>query len=764
MAYYPRRNRLRSRTTGRSKIVWLSRLTTLVFICLVFLVIFTAGLFAWYSRDLPQPGKVTSEEKSQSTRIFDRGGTLLYSVYSEQNRVYVPLSDIPKTLQEATIAIEDKDFYQNEGFSTTGYLRSIKDLLLYRRLAGGSTITQQLVKNALLTSERTIPRKVKEFILAVQVDRKYSKDEILELYLNAVPYGGTAVGVEAASQSYFGKPVKELSLVESVILAVLPQRPSYYSPHGQNPKAYIDRAKDVIRRMREDGYVSREAEKKVLDELPNVTFLAVDKGIKAPHFVFYVKELLVKEFGEQRVESGGLQVTTSLDYKLQETAEKIVQEEIEKAKNLKVGNGAAVTVDVKTSEILSMVGSKDFFDEENDGNFNATTAFRQPGSAIKPITYAAALGKGYTAATLLMDTKTLFPNQGEKDYIPVNYDGKHHGPLHMRFALASSINVPAVKMLANVGIKDMLSLANNMGLSTLAPTSENIKRFGLSITLGGGEVKLLDISTAFSSFANGGLKVEPVAILKVTDTKGSVLLENKQTQKRRVLSEEVAFIVSHMLSDNNARLITFGENSFLNVRGRTIAVKTGTTDDRRDNWTIGWTPHILVGTWVGNNDNSPMGNVASGVTGAAPIWRRIILEAVKNKPNEGFVKPDNVIEVKIDSYGGGLPVEGKPTRPEFFIKGTEPQGPSSIYKKIKVSKEDSNKLASDNEVEKGEYNERDFIVFEEQDPISTDNKNRWQEGINDWVNEHYKDDPLYHQPTEKSSRVVSSSPTPTPTP
>lgn len=757
----------RNRLYRRSRIFLFSKISTYIFFGTVGTIIFTIILFAWMSRDLPRPGKLSPSNLTQSTRIFDRNGILLYSVYTSENRIYIPLSDIPKSIQEATIAVEDKDFYKNEGFSLSGYLRALRDVILFRRLTGGSTITQQLVKNTLLTSERTIPRKIKEFILAIQVDRKYDKNQILELYLNAVSYGGTAVGVEAAAQSYFGKSAKELNLLESVIVAGFPQRPSYYSPYGPQPQAYIERSKQVLRRMREDNYITKKQEEETSRELANIKFLAPTQGIKAPHFSFYVKDLLIKKFGEEMVEQGGLQVATTLDYKLQQQAEKIVKEEVDNAKNLKVGNGASMAINPKNGEILTMVGSKDFFATESaSSQFNvAVQGLRQPGSAIKPVTYATALEKGYTASTLLMDAKVIFPNQGEKDYVPVNYDGKFHGPVQMRFALGSSINIPAVKMLALVGIKNMLTTAHNLGLSTLAPTDENITRFGLAITLGGGEVRLIDLAVAYASFANGGLKVEPISIIKVTDNKGKVLFENKETEnKKRVLPAEVAFIVSHMLLDNNARLITFGENSFLNVRGRTIAVKTGTTDDKRDNWTIGWTPNLLVATWVGNNDNSPMGNVASGVTGAAPIWRRIILEALKGKADEQFEKPDNVIALTIDGLGGGTPVDGQPTRTEYFIKGTEPRIPSPIYKELKVSKADTGKLASDSEIEKGEYEVRKFIAFSENDPTSSDGKNRWQEGINEWINQDHKDDPLYHPPSEKSTRVITATPTPSPTP
>ncbi len=733
-------------------------------------------MFFWYSRDLPTPGKLSASNFPQSTKIFDRNEILLYDIYRDENRTYVTLDQIPKILQQATIAIEDKDFYQNQGFSITGYLRAFRNAVLQRRISGGgSTVTQQLVKNTLLTSEQTIARKIKEFILAIQVDRKYTKDQILELYFNATPYGGTTVGIEAAAERYFGKKAKDLDLTESVILAGLPQRPSYFSPYGQNPKAYVERSKEVLRRMQEDNYITKKQELDTIKKLANVEFLKEAHAIKAPHFSFYVKDLLIKQFGENVVEQGGLQVTTTLDYKLQAKAEKIVKEEVQNAKSLLVGNGASVVLDSKSGEILALVGSRDFFEESEQkeenwksegGQFNVITqSLRQPGSSIKPVAYATALEKGYTGSTLIMDTKTVFPNPGqEKDYEPKNYDGKFHGPLQLRFALGSSINIPAVKLLALVGVKNMLATAYSMGISTFAPTNDNVNRFGLSLTLGGGEVRPLELAAAYTAFANGGYRSDPIVLLKVTDPKGKILFEQKEVDKKRALSKEVAFIISHILSDNNARLITFGVNSYLNMGSRTVAVKTGTTDDKRDNWTIGWTPSILVAAWVGNNDNSPMGDVASGVTGAAPIWRRIILEALKNKPQEDFVKPDNVVAVTVDSLGGGLPVEGQLTRSEYFIQGTEPQGPSPIYKTLKVSKADGNKIASQSEIDKNEYEVKKFIVFSENDPTSGGGKNRWQEGIDAWVNEFHKDDSLYHPPTEVSTRVVIDTPTPTPSP
>lgn len=763
-----------------SRIFLYSKLTRLAFFGIIAGIFITVFLFIWYSRDLPTPEKLSASSLSQSTRILDRNGVVLYDIYGDQNRTYVKLNDIAKTLQEATISIEDKNFYHNEGFSVTGIARAFLNILLLKGLSGGSTITQQLVKNALLTSQRSLARKIKEFILAIEVDKKYSKDKILELYLNVAPYGGTNVGVETASEQYFGKRAKDLNLVESAILAGLPQSPSYYSPYGEYPKAYVDRATAVLRRMREDGYITSDQENKADAELPSVHFLEKTQSIKAPWFSFYVKNLLIKQYGDNLVEHGGLTVTTTLDYKLQQEAEDIVKEEVNNAHYLRVGNGAAVVLNPQNGEILAMVGSKDFFATQSasfedpnkkvpfDGQFNVVTqGHRQPGSSIKPVMYATALEKGYTASTLIMDTKTVFPNQGGKDYAPVNYDGKYRGPVQLRFALGNSLNIPAVKMLARVGIKNMLQTAHDMGISTLAPTQDNIDRFGLSLTLGGGEVIPLEEATAYSAFANGGYKVDSISVLKVTDRSGNVLYQKEDLSRNRVLPADVAFIISHILLDNNARLFTFGPNSYLNIPGRTVAVKTGTTDDKRDNWAVGWTPSVLVCAWVGNNDNSPMGSVASGVTGATPIWRRIIVAALEGKPDETFQKPDDVVAVTIDALGGGLPVNGQPTRSEYFIKGTEPQGPSPIYETLKVSKSNNNELASQSEIDSNQYDTRIFIVFKENDPVSTDGVNRWQQGIDDWVNQNYPNDPLYHPPTQTSSVVVGSptpSPSPSPTP
>jgi len=733
----------RPRKFGWTRLI--SLLATLSFFVIVFLLLSVLALFVWYAKDLPQPDKIVRKE-GFATKIYDRNGELLYDVFAGQRRTPVVLEEIPLHLRNATIAIEDKNFYKHKGFDPRGILRAIYNILVRRKLQGGSTLTQQLVKNVLLTSQRTLPRKIKEFILAVQIESKYSKDQILQMYLNESPYGGTAWGVEAAAEVYFGKRVSELNLVESAILAGFPQRPSVYSPFSDEPKAYIDRTQQVLRRMREDGYISPEQEEEAKKQLEEVKFASSSGTFKAPHFVMYVKKQLEDKYGQQIVEQGGLRVKTTLDLKIQEEAQKIVAEEIAKVEEkYHITNGAAVVVDPNSGEILSMVGSKNYDDPNYDGKVNVTLRLRQPGSAIKPVTYVTAFKKGYTAATLLMDTPTTFIIPGQPDYKPVNYDGKFHGPLQVRYALGNSINIPAVKILAKIGLKEMLTTAYEMGITTLEPSPENLRRLGLSVTLGGGEVRLLELTTAYSAFANGGLKVEPISILEVTDKDGKVLEKYRPVSGKRVLKAEEAFLISHILSDNSARLITFGERSALVVPGRRVAAKTGTTDDKRDNWTVGWTPQLVVGVWVGNNDNSQMKQLVSGVAGAAPIWRRIIQTALADKPAIDFSVPEGIVTAEVDVVSGFRAHDGFPSRLEYFIKGTEPIAEDSIHRKLKLCR-GQEKLATLVQIARGDYEEREYFVFKEDDPVSTDGVNRWQEGIDQWL--ATQTDSRYHPPTE----------------
>jgi len=740
--YIPRRFNL----SGRYSKQTLFKYGFLIILALVaFGFIFAFALFAWYAKDLPSPGKL-SQTTGNSTVFYDRDGKVLYEMYKDKNRLPVAFEDISDYLKKATVAIEDKNFYKHQGISQTGILRALFNIVLKRRLEGGSTITQQLIKNTLLTSQRVISRKIKEMILAYEVERRYSKNQILEMYLNEAPYGGSYWGVGTAAMAYFGKSPKDLNLVESAILAGLPQSPTYYSPFIGKNNAWKGRAKDVLRRMREDGYITKNDEKKALAELETIKFTAPKMTINAPHFIFYVRDQIEKEYGSKLFDQG-IKVKTTISIDAQRAVEKIVNEEIKKIKNYNVGNGAVVVLDSKTGEILAMVGSYDFNDEKF-GKFNAALGLRQPGSAIKPIVYATAFEKGYTPATVLMDVKTVFPTQGGKDYIPVNYDGKFRGPMQLRFALGNSINVPAVKLLAMIGMRDFMQKASDMGLETLAPTQKNMEKFGLSIALGGGEVTLLDLTSAFSVFARGGTKIETTAVKEIESFGGKKIFKQTKPHEKRIFSPEVSFLISHILSDNNARTEVFGPNSYLRIPGKTVAVKTGTTDDKKDNWAVGYTKDITVGVWVGNNDGKPMNpSIASGATGASPIWYRSMIELLKKYGDGIMDKPDKVKAIQIDSFLGGLPKDNYPTRSEYFIEGTEPKDVSPFYTKLKISKS-TGKLANDVEIKTGNYEEKDFIVISENDPVSTDGRNRWQEAIDTWAKEQA--DSRYHYPTEVS--------------
>lgn len=728
---------------------WFSRLAVAGFVCVVLGMFGVAGLFAWYSRDLPDPTKVV-RRAGFATKILDREGQSLYDVYADEKRVPVTFDQLPETLKWATIATEDKTFYEHSGFDILGLVRGLSRGLTRGRAQGGSTLTQQLVKNVLLTSERSLTRKIKEFVLAVQIERKFSKDEILLMYLNEAPYGGTAWGVGAGAEQYFNKEVNELNLIESAILAGLPQSPTRYSPYGSDPEAFKTRTQAVLRRMWEDGYITDLERESALSDLDFVEFSGTGGDFKAPHFVMYVRELLEERYGSEVLEGGGLRVTTTLDLELQEAAQEIVAEEIADVADLGISNGAGMVMDVNTGEILAMIGSRGYADEDIDGKVNVLLTDQQPGSTIKPLTYVAGFREGYTPATVLMDVQTKFPGgAGQDDYEPVNYDGKYRGPVMVREALGSSLNIPAVKMLALVGVRDVMKLGYEMGLSTFEPTQENMSRVGLSLTLGGGDVKPLELVSAYSAFANGGHLVEPTAILKVEDNNGKVLEEYVPSKGRAVLSEEEAWLMSDMLADNNARLLTFGQNSALNV-GKHVAVKTGTTNDKRDNWTIGWSPEVIVGVWVGNNDNTPMREVASGVSGASPIWRRIILKALDGRSSEPWERPEGIIEMEVDEVSGYAAHDEYPVKVEYFISGTEPTGEDPIHTRLKVCKSDNSKLANEIVVSRGQYDEKEFYVFKEEDPFEngSDWGNEWQKGILNWIFANHKDNPLYNPPTE----------------
>lgn len=727
--------------SGIKRIRLLTGLSTLAFFGLIALIVVIIGVVIFIITQVPSPDTLTKRNIAKATKIYDSKGDLLYDIYADENRTPIKIEEVPDSLKKATISIEDKDFYTHKGFSVVGYLRAAFSFAVHRQVeGGGSTLTQQLVKNALLTSDVSLIRKFKELVLSIEVESTYSKDKILEMYLNEIPYGGTAYGIEAAANLYFGKHAHELDLAEASFLAGLPQRPSVYSPYGTHPELGKQRQQEVLRRMVEDHYITQDQATQAQGESLTFRTSKNEAGFKAPHFVLYVKQKLIDEFGDKLVEQGGLKVTTTLDYSLQEQVQNIVSSEISKLKDYKVGNGAAVVINPKNGQILAMVGSKDYFapaepegctegkDCVFEGNVNVALRPRQPGSATKPITYSVGLQKGYTAATPIMDVKTDFPGgASEPVYSPVNYDGTYKGPVQVRYALGNSLNIPAVKMLALVGVKNVMEQAYKMGVSDWEPTEQNVNNVGLSLTLGGRELKLLDLTSAFGVFADGGKRQDPISVLKVEDSEGKTLYEYHETEGVKVLDEGIAFIVSNMLSDNGARSAVFGSNSILNIPGHTVSVKTGTTDQKRDNWAFGFTPSIVTGVWVGNNDNTVMNPaIASGVTGASPIWRKIMDVALKNKGDEKPKQPDNVVQADVDGLMGGQPKDGSPTRKEFFLKGSEPKEVSPAYQHLKTCKINPHQQANDGE----DLEERDVILLQENDPTGA---NKWQDGINKWV-------------------------------
>ncbi len=606
-----------------------------------------------FLQELPNPQILTLRQLPQTTKILDRNGTLLYEIYASENRTVVPLEDIPKNLRDATIAIEDKNFYNHPGFDVPSIIRAARETIINGNLQGGSTITQQLIRSSMLTPEQSIIRKIKEIILAYWTEKIYSKQQILEMYFNQIPYGGTAWGANAASYVYFGTDVKNLTLAQSAFLAGITAAPTRYSPYGADPSLWKSRQKEVLQRMVSLGFITQPEARQA--ETQNLKFQSQEIPIHAPHFVMYVKNLLIQTYGLAMVEHGGLTVRTSLDLPTQNMAEAVVTEEVQKAELLKVGNGAAVVTDPKTGDILAMVGSKSFSDT-NGGNVNITTALRQPGSAIKVVTYAAALTNGFTSASILDDSPVTYQTAGSPPYKPVNYNGQFFGRMPLRLALANSLNIPAVKVLNQISIPTMVKLGIEMGINNWNET----KQYGLSITLGGAEVSMLDLTTIYATLANKGTRIDLNPLIKVTDDKEHVLFVKKEPKGEKVLPKGLAFILSHILADNNARTLVFGINSPLVIPNHTVSVKTGTSDNKRDNWTVGYTDNYVVTAWVGNNDNSPMSQeLASGITGAAPIWNKIMTQLLEKHHEQPLTPPGDIV-VK--------PCFGKT---EYFLKGTE---------------------------------------------------------------------------------------------
>lgn len=634
-------------------------------------------------KDLPDPHELSQQEPAVTTKIMDRNGEVLFRLYKDENRTIVPLSSISPDLIRATIAIEDQEFYDHRGFSVKGIARAFISNYQGLPTQGGSTLTQQLVKLRLLSSERTLQRKIREVILAILVEGIYSKDQILEMYLNQVSYGGSTYGIEEAAQKYFGKSAAELTLPESALLAGLPAAPSAYTPFGPTPEYAKARQLEVLRRMTEDGYITQEQAD--MAEKEQLAFKNDVIDITAPHFVMYVKKLLADKYGEDVILQGGLEITTTLDGELQDEVQQTVTDEVNSLERLKVSNGAALVTNPKTGEIFAMVGSKDYFDFEHDGQVNVTMRPRQPGSSIKPVTYALALSQGSTVSTIIQDQAITFNTLGSKPYSPKNYDGKFHGNVTLKEALASSYNIPAVKLLNQVGVDNMIDLAEKMGITTWKDRS----RFGLSLTLGGGEVLMTDMAKVYGAFANEGYSTDLNPILEIKNYKGEVLyrntcaLDNTGCYRKKVLDTKVAYLISNILSDNAARTPAFGPLSTLVIPNQEVAVKTGTTNNLRDNWTFGYTSDRLVAVWVGNNDNTSMSYVASGVTGASSIWNTIMRSVLDDGAPHRFAIPPGIVKTATCISTGSAACSGcANVKQEYYIAGTEPKSPCNLARTL----------------------------------------------------------------------------------
>jgi 1A family penicillin-binding protein len=621
------------------KLLW-KKIIFILIISTFSLVFF--NIYQFLNKEIPDINLIYSPPRL-SSKIMDRNGNLLYKFYEEENRTWLTLDKIPKKFVEATLAIEDKSFYKHGGISIKGIVKAT----IYNfkksnddKLRGGSTITQQLVKNVFLTNEKSFERKIKEAILTLKIENKLNKDEILERYFNQVPYGGEAYGAQEAAWKYFGKNIWELNDGELVYLAGLPAAPSSYSPFSNNPELGFLRQKRVVEEMISAKYINEDEGKKILSK--KLSFRKKRQNIEAPHFVFYIKNLLESKYGFINFERQGLNIYTSLDLYIQKEVEKIVEEEIKKVEKLKISNGAALVVGVKNGDILAMVGSKNYEAEDIDGNVNVTTSLRQPGSSIKPINYLLAFEKGKSPDSYIDDSPVSYYVPGQKVYSPQNYNGKYMGKVTLKTALASSLNVPSVKLLAENGVNNMIDLAESMGITTWKERN----RFGLSLALGSGEIKMTEMAQAYGIFANLGEKVKINPIYKIDNYLGENIYK-KEKEIEKIINPELTLIINDILSDDIARSPIFGLNSKLKIEGKTVAVKTGTTNNLKDNWCIGWTPSYLVSTWVGNNDGSSMSWVASGVTGATPIWNRIMTRILSNKIDEQWTSLISLPDDKI---------------------------------------------------------------------------------------------------------------------
>lgn len=658
--------------------LWLFVLGSIVFL----------SAFLFLERTLPDPETIATRKIGESTKIFDKTGKiLLYDIHGEQKRTIVPWDQIPTSIKNATLASEDINFYNHKGFDVKGIFRAFFNNLRRLRLSqGGSTITQQLVKNALLGQEKTFSRKIKEIILSIEIERRFSKDQIFWMYLNQIPYGSNAYGIEAASETFFNKNASDLSLEEAATLAALIRATTYYSPYGNHVNELLIRKDSILLKMKNLGYITETEYASASKE--QIVFTPLLEKIPAPHFVIMVKEYLMQKYGENTVENGGLNIITTLDATFQSIAEETVTKyaAINKEK-YKANNAALVAIDPKTGDVLALVGSKDYYNIAEEGNFNVITANRQPGSAFKPFAYAAALSKGYPDSTVVFDLKTEFnPNcspdglqikdqYGLDCYHPQNYDEQFRGPVSFRQGLAQSLNVLSVKVLYLGGVSDTIDLAEKMGITTLTDRSQ----FGLSLVLGGAEVHPIDLVSAYGVFANDGIR-NPWSIIKKIQTSSGQILEEKKEENIRVLDSQVARVINDMLSDNSARSPVFGYSSSLYLPGYSVAAKTGTTQENRDAWVVGYSPALAAGVWTGNNSNESMTKQGAGISASGPLWNSFMSQVLPLLPNENFENPTPVNSGKPMLDGNYFYKKDENSNQEvhtilFYVDRNSPLGP-----------------------------------------------------------------------------------------
>lgn len=653
------------RRLKKRSIYSISAVLIALFVTVIIGIVLAGSTYAYFSKDLSNPNALINRNNT-GTIILSKDGQSLYEKFGAKHRKLLEFNQIPDHMKEAVISAEDKDFYQHNGVSVKGMTRALTVNFKANQIKeGGSSITQQLVKNALLNPRKSYFRKYQEIVLALELERRYSKEDILKMYLNEIYYGEGAWGLEDAAKVYFGKEAKDLNLSEAAMLAGMPKSPSVYSPL-QNPGLAKERQKFVLDSMAKEGYITKTESENAYNQ--KLVYIGQKTEIKAPHFVMYVLDELKNEYGEDFVEKGGLTVYTSLDYGKQKMAEEALKKNLTKFKSQNANNGSLVSMDPKTGEIIAMVGSADW-DNPEWGKVNIALTDQQPGSSFKPFAYTVALKKGWTTTTKVKDAPITFP--GNPPYSPKNYDNKFRGDVTVRKALANSLNIPAIKALQQAGLDDTIDFSKDAGITTLNERN----KYGLSLVLGGGDVRLLDMTTAYGTLADEGIYKKPKSVTKVLDKKGDDITtkQMKKSEKKNVIDSAYSFIMSDILSDNNARKDVFGPNSPLKLT-RPAAAKTGTTNDYTDGWTMGYTPNLVTGVWIGNNDNTPMKELP-GALGAGHIWHDYMENALKDMPEETFKKPDNVVEKWIWSNGKIASADTKGASREYFVTGTEPKGP-----------------------------------------------------------------------------------------